>query len=64
MKGKDFRSGKVVFVSHCAINIANKFPGLADVEGAYTEFIIPILEAGIGIFQMPFPEALLWGIVL
>jgi predicted secreted protein len=61
MKFKDHRSKRIVFVSHCIININNKFPGYADVAGAYTDFIIPILEAGIGIFQMPCVEVLGWG---
>jgi predicted secreted protein len=61
MKFNDRRSRKIVFVSHCIINCNNKFPGYADVAGAYIDFIIPILEAGIGIFQMPCCEALGWG---
>lgn len=61
MKFKDKRSKKIVFVSHCMINVNNKFPGYADVQGAYNDFIIPILEAGIGIFQMPCLEVLGWG---
>lgn len=61
MKFKDNRSMKIVFVSHCLINCNNKFPGYADVLGAYNDFIIPILQAGIGIFQMPCPEVLGWG---
>jgi predicted secreted protein len=61
MKFKDKRSMKIVFVSHCLINCNNKFPGFADVPGAYNEFIIPILKAGIGIFQMPCLEVLGWG---
>jgi len=61
MKFTDKRSGKIVFVSHCMINCNNKFPGYADVAGAYTAFIVPILEAGIGIFQMPCLEMLGWG---
>ncbi len=31
------------------------------MAGGYKEFIIPIIEAGIGIFQMPCPEVLGWG---
>jgi predicted secreted protein len=58
---KDKRSGKVVFVSNCILNINTKFPGYADAEGSFTEFIIPILEAGVGIFQMPCVEAICWG---
>lgn len=58
---KDKRSGKVVFVSNCLLNMNTKFPGFADAQGAYTEIIIPILEAGIGIFQMPCVEAICWG---
>jgi len=61
MKFIDKRSKKIVFVSHCLLNCNNKFPGYADVPGAYTDFIIPILEAGVGIFQMPCLEVLGWG---
>jgi predicted secreted protein len=61
MKFEDRRSKKIVFVSHCIINCNNKFPGYADVPGAYTSFIVPILEAGIGLFQMPCCEMLGWG---
>jgi len=61
MKFQDRRSNKIVFVSHCIINCNNKFPGCADVPGAYTYFIIPIMEAGFGIFQMPCCEVLGWG---
>lgn len=57
----DRRAGKVVFVSNCILNINTKFPGYADVEGSYTEFIVPILRAGVGIFQMPCVEAICWG---
>lgn len=58
MRFTDKRSGKIVFVSHCMINCNNKFPGYADVAGSYTAFIGPIIEAGIGIFQMPCLEIL------
>jgi predicted secreted protein len=61
MKFEDQRSMKIVFVSHCIINCNNKFPGYADVSGAYNDFIIPILRAGIGLFQMPCMEMLGWG---
>jgi len=61
MKFRDLRSGRIVLVSHCIINCNDKFPGYADVPGAYTDFMIPILEAGIGVFQMPCLEMLGWG---
>ncbi len=61
LKYRDRRSKKIVCVSHCIINCNNKFPGYADVPGAYTAFIIPILQAGIGIYQMPCCEVLGWG---
>ncbi len=61
MKFQDRRSKRIVFVSHCMINCNNKFPGFADMPGAYNDFIIPILQAGIGIFQMPCLEVLGWG---
>lgn len=58
---KDRRAGRVVFVSNCILNINTKFPGYADAQGCYTEFIFPILKAGVGIFQMPCVEAICWG---
>lgn len=61
MRFRDRRSKQIVFVSHCIINCNNKFPGYADVPGAYTAFVIPILEQGVGIFQMPCCEVLGWG---
>lgn len=61
MKFKDHRSKKIVSVSHCMINVNNRFPGFADTAGAYPDFIIPIIEAGIGIFQNPCCEVLGWG---
>jgi predicted secreted protein len=61
MNFTDRRSRKIVFVSHCIINCNNKFPGYADVAGAYTAFMIPILQAGVGVFQMPCLEMLGWG---
>lgn len=61
MKFQDRRSKQIVFVSHCIININNKFPGYADVPGAYTRFVIPILQQGVGVFQMSCCEVLGWG---
>ncbi len=61
MKFSDRRSKRIVLVSHCIINCNNKFPGYADVPGAYTDFMIPIMQAGVGVFQMPCCEVLGWG---
>jgi len=64
IKYEDRRSKKVVAVSHCILNINNKFLGVADVPGSYTDLLCPIMQEGIGIFQMPCPEVMGWGGVL
>jgi predicted secreted protein len=61
LRFSDRRSKRVVFISHCLINVNAKFPGFADIPGAYLDVIIPILQAGVGIFQMPCLECLGWG---
>lgn len=64
IKYEDRRSKKIVAVSHCILNINNKFLGVADVPGSYTDFLFPIMQAGIGLFQMPCCEVMGWGGVL
>lgn len=61
LRFSDHRSRRVVFMSHCLINVNAKFPGFADVAGAYLDLIVPILKAGVGIYQMPCLECLGWG---
>jgi len=58
---EDHRSKKIVALSHCILNINSKFLGVADVAGSYTDLLFPIMEEGIGIFQMPCCEVMGWG---
>jgi len=57
----DKRSKKLVYVSRCLLNCNIKYPGSADVAGAYTDLLFPISNQGIGIEQMPCLEILGWG---
>lgn len=50
------RSKKVVFLSHCILNQNTVVHPLARAKGAYRQIIESIMEAGIGIHQMPCPE--------
>jgi predicted secreted protein len=52
---------KIVYVSHCLLNCNAKFPGSADEGGVYSDLILPLLNAGIGIEQMPCLEMMGWG---
>jgi predicted secreted protein len=58
----DKRKRKVVFLSHCFLNINTRFPGGCAYPGATTPLIQTILECGVGIIQMPCPEYLCLGL--
>ena len=51
------RSRRVVALAHCHLNVNTKVHGLAGYEGARTEVVEPYLREGIGIVQLPCPEA-------
>ncbi len=51
------RSKNVVVLAHCHLNVMTKVRGLADYAGVRTEVVIPFIEAGTGILQLPCPEA-------
>jgi predicted secreted protein/putative sterol carrier protein len=53
---EDRRARRVIFVSHCWLNINTRFPQGAAFEGANTPLIDTLLQAGLGIIQMPCPE--------
>ena len=59
----DGRSRKVVFVSHCLLNENARYLGGAFHPGAVPE-IAGLLDAGIGIHQLPCPEVRAWGGIL
>jgi predicted secreted protein len=50
-----------VVVAHCHLDVNTKVHGLADYAGARLEVIAPLLERGIGIVQLPCPEATFLG---
>ncbi len=52
----DPRSGKIVVVSHCLLNVHSLEDGLAEYRGCEEELISALIEEGVGIFQLPCPE--------
>lgn len=61
---KDQRSKKVVFLSHCILNVNTRYLGGAFKKGAVTEIVEKFMEEGVGIVQMKCPEQWAWGGVL
>lgn len=58
----DKRSKKVVLVAHCVLNQNSKIDGCAHYPGAIREVTQLLLDAGVGIIQMPCPEIFCLGI--
>lgn len=52
----DARSKKVILVAHCILNQNSKIDRCAHYPGAMREVTQALLDAGIGIIQMPCPE--------
>ena len=52
----DNRKRRVIFISHCWLNINTRFPEGGTFEGANTALIKTLLDSGLGIIQMPCPE--------
>jgi len=52
----DLRKRRVIFISHCWLNINTRFPEGGSFEGANTPLIKTLLDSGLGIIQMPCPE--------
>ena len=52
----DGRSKKVVFIAHCILNQNSISDGTAVFPAAFKEVIKILLDADIGIVQMPCPE--------
>ena len=57
----DERGRRVAFVSHCLLNENTRYLGGAFKAGAVPEVVNGLLEAGVGISQMPCPEQRAWG---
>lgn len=52
----DGRSRRVMFVAHCLLNQNAISDGTADYPAAHGEAVQLLLDAGVGIVQMPCPE--------
>jgi len=59
---KDQRSGKIVVVSHCILNVHSLEDNLAIYPGLEKEVIELLVKKGAGIYQIPCPEIELSGI--
>lgn len=55
------RSGTFLVVAHCLLNANAKVKGLAPFRGAMNEVILPFLEIGAGLLQLPCPECTFLG---
>lgn len=55
------RSRKVAVVAHCHLNVNTKVHGLADYRGVREDLVAGLVSQGIGIVQLPCPEAAFLG---
>lgn len=51
------RGRAVAVVAHCHLNVNTKVQGLADYAGVRRDVIEPLIQRGVGIVQLPCPEA-------
>ena len=58
----DKRSGKIVIVSHCILNVHSLEDNLAIYPGMEEEVLELLLKKGAGVYQIPCPEVELAGI--
>ena len=52
----DKRSGKIVIVSHCILNVHSLEDNLAIYPGLEQEVVELLIKKGVGIYQIPCPE--------
>jgi predicted secreted protein len=52
----DKRSGKIVVVSHCILNVHSLEDNLAIYPGLEQEVVEILIKKGVGIYQIPCPE--------
>jgi len=52
----DKRSGKIVVVSHCILNVHSLEDNLAIYPGSEQEVVEILMKKGVGIYQIPCPE--------
>lgn len=53
---EDKRSGKIVVVSHCLLNVHSLEDNLAIYPGLEKDVIEILIQKGVGIYQIPCPE--------
>ena len=53
---KDSRSRRIAFLAHCLLNQNAKVAGLATHSGVFAPLIPLLVDAGVGIVQLPCPE--------
>ncbi len=59
---EDKRSKQVLLVAHCVLNQNAKIDRCAHYPGMMNEVVKTLLEAGVGVLQMPCPELLYLGL--
>ena len=57
-----FRQNKLAIVSHCILNQNIVVHNLARAGGSFSQLVIPLAEAGLGLYQLPCPELLFGGL--
>lgn len=57
----DARSKKIVFVANCILNANNKVLEAARYPGMFPTVVKALVDAGVGVIQMPCPETLYMG---
>lgn len=58
----DRRSKKLVIVSHCLLNQNAKIDRCAHHPGMVASIVLPLLQSGIGVIQLPCPELCVLGL--
>lgn len=57
----DQRGRRIVLLSHCLLNENTRYPGGAPRSGPIPEIVQACVDRGIGVVQLPCPEAQVWG---
>ena len=55
------RGRRIAVVAHCVLNANSKVLGLASYPGAITQLVSGLIDGGLGIVQLPCPEATFLG---
>lgn len=50
------RKKKIILVAHCVLNQNSVIQGWARARGAFTNIVSLLIDAGLGIIQLPCPE--------